>query len=263
MKKLFVAFLPIILVPMVGACQDKEHSVIAIKTFDDEYSFVELSVDNVKTLINSGQHFILECYTEYCSHCKDLEPLLRKYSKENNNVIYRLNLGNFDSETSFKEALTDPYPNIFMNAYVPQILYIKNKELTYEVSDTKFSSYTALNKIMNKHVLSSNITMIGSMSALKTYENNNSNYVAFVYDLGMAKSLELASSNLITSEMASGKKNIVLLNYASFAENSAELMAYYESDFEHFACYKNGNKIKTIDYTNDDGSQLRELISNL
>ena len=105
--------------------------------------------------------------------------------------------------------------------------------------------------------------MIGSMNALKTYENNNTNYVAFVYDVEMAKSLELASSNLITNEIASGKKNIVLLNYASFAENSAELMAYYESDFEHFACYKNGSKLKTIDYTNDDGSQLRELISNL
>ena len=263
MKKSLVPLFLVILTPFISGCQDKEHSVIAIKTYNDDFNFVELNVNTITTLINSGQHFILECYTDYCSHCKDLEPLLRKYSKENDNIIYRINLGTFESAEQYQELLTKPFPTIFKNSYVPQILYIKNKDLTYEVSDNKFSSYTALNKIMNKHVLSSNITMISSLDDLKDYEIKNKNYVSFLYDLESEKSLNLAASHIITSQNASSKKSLVLLNKSSFAENLSELKEYFQTENDLFASYKNESEIKTIDYSIDDGSKLNELISNL
>ncbi len=263
MKKTLLPLLLVIMSPLISGCQDKEHSVISIKTYDDSFNFVEVTPESVTTLINSGQHFALECYTTYCSHCNDLEPLLRKYSKENDNVIYRIDLGVFESSEQYKEVLTNPFPDIFKHSYVPQILYIKDNKLTYEVSDNKFSSYTALNKIMNKHMLSSNITMVNSLDALKEYENKNKNYVAYLYDLENKRSLDLAAEQIITSKNASAKKNLVLLNKAGFAENFAELQDYFNTDNIFFASYKNESKIKTIDYSDDDGSKINELISNL
>lgn len=264
MQKRLILLIPLILAPCLSACQDKEHSVIAIKTSDENFHFVELDPDQTKNIIASKQGFALECYTDYCVHCKSLEPLLKKYIEKSNNVIYRLNFGQFEDSEDFHKQLGDVYPNIFKETSVPQLLFIKDGELTYEVNSNKFSSYTALEKILNKHFITSNITMITSLDALKEYEKSNSKYVSFMYDTSDNRSLEMSTSHIVNSDIASSKKPIVLINKASFDENLADLLSYFNTSIITFASYKNGDEIKTIDYTNEDGgSQLDNLISNL
>lgn len=264
MRKSLILFIPLILAPCLSACQDKEHSIIAIKNIDESFHFVELDVEQTKKLVESKQCFALECYTDYCVHCKNLEPLLKKYVEKNNNVIYRLNFGVFESSEDFQKQLGNIYPSIFKEAAVPQILFIKGGELTYEVNSNKFSSYTALEKILNKHFISSNITLINSLDSLKEYEKSNSKYVSFMYDTTDDRSLKMSASHIVNQEIASSKKPLVLINKASFNENLTDLLSFFNSSTITFASYKNGGEIKTIDYTSEDGgSQLDNLISNL
>ena len=137
MKKILRLLLPILLVPSISACQDKEHSIIAIKTFDDSFNFVELNIDQLYNLIDSKQEFILELYTSYCSHCKDLEPKLVQFSQKENNVIYRLSLDFIVSQEDYDNRLVNKYPTIFVDEGTPQILFINNSELTYAVNSSK------------------------------------------------------------------------------------------------------------------------------
>lgn len=264
MKKSVILFLPLLLVPFLSACQDEAHSIITIKTIDDNFTFVELDVDETKKLIESKQGFILECYTNYCVHCKNLEPLLVKYSQKHDNIIYRLDLGRFENLEDFNEQLGNVYPDIFKEAVTPQILFINNGTLTYEVNSNKFSSYTALEKILNKHLLSSNIVMINSLEALEEYEKSNDKYFAFLYDMENKYSLNMSSTHIITKELAKSKKPLVLLNKAGFAEGFVDLLDHFNANVTTFASYKNGKEIKTVDYSmTDGGSQIDNLISNL
>ena len=106
--------------------------------------------------------------------------------------------------------------------------------------------------------------MITSIDALKEYEKSNSKYVSFMYDTTDNRSLEMSTSHIVNSDIASSKKPIVLINKASFDENLADLLSYFNTSIITFASYKNGDEIKTIDYSNEDGgSQLDNLISNL
>ena len=265
MKKIFLSLLPIMLAPIISACQDTANSIIAIKTIDDSFTFVELDYEKTINLIDSKQEFILETYSPTCSHCAELEPLLVKFSQSRDSVIYRLNMYDiFKNNQEQYQNLLASYPEIFPDEGVPTIKFIKDKTPTYVVSSNKFSSYTALSKIMDKHLISSNITMIASKDALMKYEESNKTYVAFVYDLNSNASLTAATKSIINKDVASSKKPIVLLNKASFAANFDEIKTFYSSEFDSFACYvNNGNKEKAINYLSDDGSSLNELISNL
>ena len=105
--------------------------------------------------------------------------------------------------------------------------------------------------------------MIDNIETLKKYDNANKSYVAFLYDLDDSKSLSLSNQYIITREIAKAKKNIILLNKAGFAENFGDLLAFYGVNYASFALIKNKDEIKTIDYSQDDGSSLNNLISTL
>ena len=264
MQKKLLPLVIIAMIPIITACQDKEHSIVAIKTIDDDFAFVELNVDTLTNLLESNQEFILETYSPTCNHCEALEPILKKYSNNKDMIIYRFNALQFEDEDKFDELFRSKYPSIFTEYVVPTINFIKDKELTYHVSSNKFSSYTALSKILDKHFIQSEITMINSMSALETYASSHDKFIAFSYNLQDFSSLKLSNHYLITEENANAKKPIVLLNKESFAQNFAQIKDYFSSDYDNFASYIEKDKeIKTIDYSLDDGQSLSELLSNL
>ena len=265
MKNKFALFSLIVLVPTITACQDTEHSIISIRTYDDDVYFVELNKETLSNLLMSNQQFILETYSPYCSHCKELEPLLKKYSNKKDLIIYRFNTTQIENQTEWNELLADKYPDIFDEFAVPTIRYVNNAALTYKVSSNKFSSYSALSNIMDKHNISSEITLINSISALNNFSESHEKYIVYSYDLNSPKSLQLCADYIMTNEIAKAKKPIALLNkFSMSSEDFAQLKNNFLSKSDSFVSYyKKNEQIKTIDYSSDDGSKLSELLSNL
>ena len=258
MKKLSLLLFPVMMLPILTSCKDVEHSAISIKR---STGFVSLTMNQLENLINSKQSFALEMYTDWCSHCVDLEPLLVEYVEKENQTIYRLNVNDWESETF--AYYQEKYPSIFKGTYVPNIRFIKDGQLTYEVDNTKFAKYSSLSKIMNKHYIDSNITMIGSYDAFEAYKNSHSNYIVMVYELDDILSLELSAKYLITSEVAKAKKDIILLNKTEIANDFARFTTYFGVDYNSFASLIKYNQIeKTIDY-HIDGSQINDIVSSL
>lgn len=264
MKKYFLSLLSIMLVPTLSACQDKANSIITIKTIDDSFTYIELKYEQLCNLIDSKQEFILETYSPTCSHCAELGPLLDKYSQSKDALYYRINMYDLYMDEEKNVELMNKYPAIFKEDYVPTVKYIKDANLTYQVNENKFSSYTALSKIMDKHVLASNITMINSLYSLREYETKTNTYVACIYDLENKGSLDIVKSSIINKSVAESKKPIVLLNKASFAGSFDDLKDFYMATNDTFAAYvQNGSTIKTTAYLNDDGLELNSYISSL
>lgn len=265
MKKFLSLLMPIMLIPTLSACQDTAHSVIQIKTSDNSFTYVELGFDQLCYLIDSKQDFILETYSPNCSHCMDLVPLLDKYSQNNDVLFYRINMFALYQDGEKNKELNELYPDIFQEDYVPTIKYITDAKLTYQVSSNKFGSYSALERIMNKHKINSNIEMVNTLEAATNYKNKNKNYLVFAYDLNTSTSLDLASHYLITREIADAKKNVLLINTASFAGNLEEIKALFGADSNSFSSLiKDGEIKRSINYLSSDGSnQLLELVSAL
>ena len=258
MKKFNLLVFSIALVPLMSACQDKQHSIIAINTMGNEQSFIEVDLNQTKNLIDANQPFVLEVYSTYCEACKELEPHLKSYADGSKKAVYRLNIGEI-TQTDFDSTLRNVYPDIFIREYTPTIYFIKDKALTYEVNPNKYSSTTALKSIMNKHFLSSEVTLINNLASFKTYTQKNDNYIVFSYDLNNINSLSLAAEQLINAKL---KTNILLLNYQYMLGDFGSIQAKYEAIDIHFAsAVKDGSKIKTINYLDDDGSSLKDLIS--
>ena len=263
MKKYYTLPLLLVLVPSISACQDTKHSIVAINNMGSDFGIVEISTGELLTLIESKQQFLLEQYSPNCSICKELKPLLQKYAKQEKKVIYTCNVNSL-TEEDFEEFYITPYPDIFKGNYVPRLQFINKGKLTYEVSSSKFDSFFGLKSIINKHFLSSNITLIQTEEDLNAFTNMNENYVAYCYDLESEKSLSLANQYIITKEVANSKKPVVLINYSTYTGVFNDVCAKYNADFISFASLvKNGEVNKTIDYESADGSELNSLLVSL
>lgn len=258
MKKLYLLLFPVMMLPILTSCKDVEHSVIAIKR---ESGFAQVTINQLENLIDSKQSFALEMYTDWCSHCVDLEPLLVKYVEDENQTLYRLNVTDWESETF--SYYQEKYPSIFKGSYVPTIRFVKDGELTYEVDNNKFAKYSSLSRIMNKHFIDSSITMITSYNDFEKYAISHSNYLAVVYDLDDVLSLELSTKYIITSNVAKAKKDVILLNKTEIANDFVHFMSFFSTDADAFATLiKNNQQQKTIDY-HIDGYELGNMVSSL
>ena len=262
MKKYYVLPVLLVLTPSLSACQDYEHSIVAINNMGTN-GLVEISKDALLYLLESKQQFVFEQYSPSCSHCNDLRPLLEKYAKNNKKTIYTCNMYGL-TEEEFNNDFKALYPDIFTSYYFPRIQFINEGKLTYEVNSAKFSSYSGLANIMNKHFFSSKIFMVQSEEELTSFTEKNKNYVAFMYDQEDAKSLSLASQYIVTNEVANAKKPIVLINFINYSGNLNALYTKFNVEYYAFASLvKNGEIIRTIDWSTADGSELNDLIASV
>ena len=258
MKKLICLLFPFMMIPTLTGCKDTAHSVVSINT---ENTMIDLEIVQLENLISSKQDFVIEIYTDYCSHCTDLKPILEQYVEDNNRLIYRLNVSSWDHDLF--AFYHEKYPHVFNDFYVPAIRFIKNNQLTYEVDSNNFATLKKLSGNMEKHFIDSNITMIDSWNGFQTYIADHQNYVAMLYDLDSSLSLELSAKHIVTKDVANAKKNVILLNKSEIAEEFNEFAAFFQTDTYSFASLvQDGEITKTIDYSTD-GSELSNLISNV
>ena len=168
------------------------------------------------------------------------EDLIIENAKENN-LEAKLVASVINVESSFREEVVSPKGAVGLMQVKP--------------STAEWLLETKMDIFYDKNVKVEEL--------LKKYDNANKSYVAFLYDLDDSKSLSLSNQYIITREIAKAKKNIILLNKAGFAENFGDLLAFYGVNYASFALIKNKDEIKTIDYSQDDGSSLNNLISTL
>ena len=262
MKKYYVLPILLALAPTLSACQDTAHSIVAINNIGTS-GLIEISKGALLKMLENKQQFVFEQYSPTCGHCDDLKPLLQKYTKNNKKCIYTCNMYGLTDE-EFNEYFKNPYPDIFTDYYVPRIQFIKDGVLTYEVNSAKFSSYTGLKNMLDKHFFSSKITMVESQEDFMSYTQNNKDYVVYMYDQEDDKSLTLAANYLITNEIAKQKKNILLINFINYQGQLDNLYNIFNVDYYAFASLvKNGQIEKTIDWSSDDGTELSKLVSSL
>lgn len=89
-----------------------------------------IAIDNVEQFKNiwekSGEHLLMfEFYADWCSPCKELEPVLEKIARENSNkvAVYKINTDR-NSELSYS----------FRVSGIPYVIFVKNKENVFSLN---------------------------------------------------------------------------------------------------------------------------------
>ena len=260
MKKVILCLLTTILIPALSACQDKSHSVISINVNSKYDSYVELNINSLKNLIESGQDFILESYSPTCGHCEDLKEKLDKYIKQENQTIYRMDLSTLTQDEM--NHLESTYPDIYPNSYVPSINFVKDKKLTYTIDPYKFDNYKTVTSNIKNHSIKSTITIVNSYEAFEEYVTNEDHYLVFAYDLENFDSLRQAKEQLICNKILKEKINVLLINNQQIDSRLIDVCQYFNTEVVHFASViENNAQKKTINYLEDDGSALENLVS--
>lgn len=262
MKKIFLPLIIAAILPSLSACKDEAHGIVAIKSFNKSFQFIELKREQFVNLVESGQEFLFEFYSSTCGHCEDLEPLLEKYSSSTGNIIYRIEatkvLGNDELED-----LTKKYTGVFIDNFVPHVSFVKDKALTYDVPDEPLENYNQLKRSIDKHLISSKINMVNNYNDYVSYTNSKKDYLIYSYDLDNQKSLEIAYQNIINKQSKYLNKDIILLNKAGFASDFDKIQTSLNvSNTTFCALVKSKEVTKTIDYLTD-GNLVNEMLSNL
>lgn len=248
MKKLLLISVIFCLAPAVSACQDTEHSIMPIHIVGEEANGIELSVSNFETLVASGQDFAVKFYSPYCSHCEELAPKIEKYQQETKNLIYNMDLSVFEDHEKYLE-FANKYRDIIVDDYVPAIRFISKSRLTYDVSSNKLDSYTALKNILDKHFLSSNVSVVSSKTAFDKYIENETTFLIFTYDFSDSDSIKFVSNKLLTSDMEKTKLPVLLLNIKDIKESFPDIKTLYQIEENSFiALIRNGEKEKVGDF---------------
>ena len=254
MKKFWILLLPVFIAPSISACQDKAHSIIPIHTTFNNSKLCSLNFIEFENIMESGQQFAIEFYSPYCSHCEELNPKLEKYVEETNNLIYRLDLTTLTDRDVKK--FTEKYPTVLPDTYVPAIRFVSDKQLTYEVENTKFESYSKLRRSLNQHFLTSRINIVTSDFSYSSFLANYSTFIVCRYNLIDEKSLNFVSKNLITNEMYKKDIPVLLLNSSKFDQNQYYLIAdeyiHMAGSNDFIAMVKDGKKIKAADFLASD-----------
>ena len=262
MKKILTLLVPLFLAPTLCACQDTQHSIVAFKTATNNYSYVEINKDQVINLLESKQGFLLELYSPTCKSCEEIEPKLKKYVEETQNVIYKLNLMKV-SEEDFEQELKENYPDIFTDRFVPQMMFIKDSRLTFNFNPNRLLSYSPAKNVLNRHFIDSSITLVNNFDEFLLLNEKNGKYLLATYDLDDQDTLSYTNKYIANDEVLKAKKPVFLINKASFAEEFSKITTFFDTDKSSFIAVRNGDEKKTADMDVDDGSSFNEYLSIL
>lgn len=246
MKKYLLFLSVLTLLPTITACQDTEHSVIAIKNLDNKLTAIELSKNELVNLIDNGQDFLLDVYSPYCEHCVYLSSLLSKYISETKNVLYSFDFTTVDAE-EFR-FWHETYPDIFVDQYVPSLKFISKGKLTYQVGNEKHESYRTLKSILNKHFISSLINISSNLEAINEFGANNPERILFAYDVDNQISIKIAAENIITKSYAK-KNDVLLINKKDMGVDFDTLKHNYNVEYDTFIIKVENEKWESVDYS--------------
>ncbi len=272
-KRKYLVF-PLLIVTSLVSCNqiDSQHSLVSLTNYANTYNNLAKDEDYYDTiysltplrlheLLDNKESFPLYIYGEYCSHCINFKPILGKYIRNTGRQFYKIT---FESEEDYLFVKND-YPEVFSGYEgTPAMLLIKDGELTYQVSNSKFGSYNAFATIINKHFYSTNLYCANNLNTVKTFINDNKNCLIYSYDDASLISIDLYKT-IYKAFTKKCDKNILIINKNDLSEdNYLEIASYFGFDYtDKFACiYENGEENKTADYTINSGSNFQSFLTN-
>jgi thioredoxin 1 len=102
------------------------------------FTMIEINESNFDEVISSNQLVLVDFWATWCGPCKSLEPVLKRFSEENENIF----VGKIDVSKN---------PNLLKKydvSSVPTLLLFKNNEQV--VRHTGFINATNLKDLINK-----------------------------------------------------------------------------------------------------------------
>lgn len=266
MKKWLV--LPFVLLILTGCETPKSpYSIYTFKNIDsvvmDEYqTFIELGVNDITSLMNSGSKFALLIYSNSCSYCEAAKETITSYVSKRNYLIY-----SYEYIAQSYATLATRFPKVFPSHISTPLLYlIDGNSLTYSFDVEPTLSYSKFRPIADQHFISSNIQIFTELDSFEYLLEVERADFLFIYDDFSEESLTIFNNLIYPLAKKEESKYVTILDKNMLKTGVfSSICDYFEIGQEeiNLAIYKNKNgTVSSTLYLQDNGLELSTLFNS-
>lgn len=274
-KASILLFIPILL--SVFSCSNKNklsiptnYEIISYSepNANDDLSKWMTSVngDEIVTIMNSNEDFILYIASDGCSHCLEAKPHVLNYVYNSKAQVYLF-------DTSLYTEPYEEYTKVYSNTLgsiptsfsTPTVMFYSGRTIVnYVVGATKLQNNTAANNLFNAPTRISNVTLIRDYEKYNQYVSTINDQVIFFFDRNnnVAKDIYL---NSIKTKINYSDRKVIMFDITSLDdEEKIDLFTKYQlSNTNPYLFYKNNNEInEAITYnTENDATALISFLN--
>ena len=133
---------------------------------------IEVSSDQISTLIDSKASFIVYIGNDYCSSCIEFQPAFRDYIIETGLLVYHYD--NIVNDINDYNQLVSRYPSVFSdNPFTPSLLFFKQGEMrTRQNGQTRMFDIATLRPIMDSYATVIDIQIIHDAATFAQFSSD-------------------------------------------------------------------------------------------
>lgn len=235
LKKLFLlSTMALMTLGGLSSCNSEKSKVLSLKS-EALDSYVKLSADDVEYHISTEDDFVLMVSQKTCSACTIAKKLLRTYISETNNLIYDIELSDYETISTSNKAL----PEV---KNTPTFLFFKGGSLLKKIEGFK-NDYDDFKNTFNRYIYSRNLYTLNTYEKVSGnsdwyYVENKSDTTILDKAISSNKDLTVYYSWLICSDCHNFHEKIYTKYINSLNSNSKA----YEFEVTYFRSGKPGTK---------------------
>lgn len=235
LKKLFlISAISLAALGGLSSCNNSDSQVLSLKS-ESLDSYVKMTADDVEYHISTEDDFVLMVSQKTCSACTIAKKLLRTYISETNNLIYDIELSDYETISASNKDL----PTV---KNTPTFLFFKGGSLLKKIEGFK-NDYDDFKNTLNRYIYSRNLYTLNTYE--KVSENSDWYYVENKSDtstldnaISSNKDLTVYYSWLICSDCHNFHEKI----YTKYINSLNSNIKAYEFEVTYFRSGKPGTK---------------------
>ena len=241
---------------LLTACSSikNKDAIKAINNIDHEP--INLKADSVINMVKEKFSFSLLMYTESCSYCEKAKD---NYKSLSNKLNYSLYMTVINEET--KQYISNNIPTIFDGSEAfPSLFIFDNGSISYKASYDDLLDLNKFQKLLKAYSIDTNISTTNNLSGYKDYQSKYQEYLLFTYDTGKYNKENVYEKYLFTRASSSDKNTLIIDKNAAKPDLLSEIYKYHQTDKCIFSIIENGKIKTTLEYENQSGSLIKELL---
>ena len=230
---------------LLGGCQGYRGNVPVFKNgdliypvSDDPYLFRDVDFEIMDSLITSDSDFLVLFSQKGCSSCQEFKPVIEKYIKKNNQLVYMYEV----TKDDFVSEFLPKYKDIFFptgEIYTPS-LFVKGKgEDVKQLSNNMFKTTLMLENMMKENVYETEVYTFSRFTPFKNYLKNISEFDVYLYDRNNEDQVS-AFNSYVHDEIVKSTRKSTILDLAFISDEDKGLIkSYFETEnFDKLYQYK-------------------------
>ena len=232
MKKARLVLSLLFISTLLGGCTGFKGSTPVFKNgdliypvSDDPYRLRDINFEGMESLINSKAEYIVLFSQKGCSSCEEFKPVIEKYVKNTNQVIYQYEVTSQDFVGEFLPKYKDKFfPT--GEIYTPSLFLGSERSNVEQLPNNMFKTTLMLTNMMKEHVYETEVYTFSRITPFKNYVKNVAEFDAYLYDRNIEEHVS-AFNLFVHDDIVKSSRKSAILDLAFMSNEDIALIKDY------------------------------------